>query len=338
MIAKTHRRTNAMQTTESAVRRPIYLKIDSTITLTVAIVALVLFLAVAAPGFLTVFNLINVLRQISLTSIMAIGFGIVVMTGGMDISMGSVAALVGMFIAALIANFHFNLAIAIILALLLGLGIGLANGAVIAYLKVPPFIETLAMLFIVQGINFQVTNGFPIFAGLTKNFLFIGQGYLGPLPMPFVITAVMFLVMHFFLEETAHGQHIYAVGGNEESARVTGVNVSKVKLTAYAIAGFCAALTGIVMTARLGTAQPAAAGLDFFLTAMTAAVLGGVVLTGGEGSMLGIFLGALFLGTLANGLTLLKVSSYSQWVVTGVLLILSIVWNSVQKGRGGADY
>jgi ribose transport system permease protein len=313
-------------------------RIDGTITLTIAIVVLAAFLSVAAPGFLTVFNLTNVLRQISLTSIMAIGFGVVVMTGGMDISMGSVAALVGMFAAALVANLQMNLAIALALALVFGLLIGLINGVIIAYLRVPPFIETLAMLFIVQGTNFQTTNGFPIFSGLTKSFLFIGQGYLGPLPMPFVIMAVMFLVMHLFLEETVHGQHIYAVGGNEESARVTGVNVAKVKLIAYAIAGLCAAVTGIVMTARLGTAQPAAAGLDFFLTAMTAAVLGGVALTGGEGNMLGIFLGALFLGILANGLTLLKVSSYSQWIVTGMLLILSIVWNSVQKGRRGGEY
>jgi len=313
-------------------------RVDSTLTLAVAIVVLGVFLSLAAPGFLSAFNLINVLRQISLTSIMAIGFGVVVMTGGMDISMGAVAALVGMFVASLIAYVHLSLPFALVLALLLGVMIGLINGAVIAYLKVPPFIETLAMLFIVQGINFQTTNGFPIFQGLTSAFLFIGQGYLGPIPMPVVITAGMFLAVHFFLQDTVWGQHIYAVGGSEESARVTGLDVSKVKLLAYAIAGFCAALTGIIMTARLGTAQPAAAGLDFFLTAITAAVLGGVALTGGEGSMLGIFLGALFLGILANGLTLLRVSSYSQWTVTGILLILSIVWNTVQKGRRGAAY
>ncbi len=313
-------------------------RVGTTLTLAVAIVVLGVFLSVAAPGFLSAFNLINVLRQISLTSIMAIGFGVVVMTGGMDISMGNVAALVGMFVASLIAYVHLSLPLALVLALLLGVLIGLINGAVIAYLKVPPFIETLAMLFIVQGINFQTTNGFPIFEGLTSAFLFIGQGYLGPIPMPVVITAVMFLVVHFFFRETVWGQHIYAVGGSEESARVTGLDVPKVKLLAYAVAGFCAALTGIIMTARLGTAQPAAAGPDFFLTAITAAVLGGVALTGGEGSMLGIFVGALFLGILANGLTLLKVSSYSQWTVTGILLILSIVWNTIQKGQRGADY
>jgi len=321
-----------------ASRRRLGLKLDSTATLAIATIVLGAVVAVAAPGFLTPYNLINVLRQISLTSIMAVGFGVVAMTGGMDISMGNVAALVGMFIAALIAYLHLNLALAIVLALLLGALIGTVNGVVIAYLKVPSFIETLAMFFIAQGVNFQATDGFPIFQGLTPAFLFIGQGYLGPFPMPVVIAAATFLAMHFFLQETVHGQHIYAVGGNEESARVTGVDVARVKVTAYAIAGLCAALTGIVITARLGTAQPAAAGMDFFLTAITAAVLGGVSLSGGDGTMLGIAAGALFLGVLANGLTLLKVSSYSQWTITGILLILSIIWNSVQKARRGAYY
>lgn len=318
--------------------RKVTLRVDSAITLTAAIIILGAFLSFATQGFFTTFNLINVLRQISLTSIMAIGFGVVVMTGGMDISMGNVAALVGMLVASLVANVKLPLGVALVVAILLGLVVGLINGAFIAYLRVPPFIQTLAMMFIVQGVNFQTTNGFPIFAGLTDSFLFIGQGYVGPLPMPFIIMAVMFILMHFFLTQTVFGQHIYAVGGSEESARVTGVNVSRVKLLAYCIAGFCAALTGIVMTARLGSAQPAAAGLDFFLTAMTAAILGGVALTGGEGTMLGIFLGALFLGMLVNGLTLLKVSSYFQWIVTGVLLIVSIVWNSLQTLRKGGEY
>ncbi len=322
----------------SRILRGVAFKFNSYTTLVIAIAVITIFLSITAPGFLTVFNLINVLRQISLTSILAIGFGVVVLTGGMDMSMGNVAALVGMLVAALVANVHMNLAVAIVVALLLGITIGLINGVIIAYLQVPSFIETLAMFFIVQGINFQTSNGFPIFQGITPAFLFIGQGYIGPFPMPFISMACLFVLMHFFLQETIHGQHIYAVGGNEQSARFTGIDVSRIKVLAYAIAGFCAALTGIVMTARMGTAQPAAAGMDFFMTAMTAAVLGGVVLTGGEGTMLGIFLGALFLGILENGLTLLKVSSYSQWIIKGVLLILSIVWSTVQKGKRGVAY
>ena len=316
----------------------VHLRGGSTLTLAIATAALAVILAVAAPGFLSVYNLINVLRQISMTSIMAVGFGVVAMTGGMDISMGNVAALVGMFVAALIAYLHVDLALAIILALLLGALIGTINGVLVAYLNVPSFIGTLAMFFIAQGVNFQTTDGFPIFEGLTPGLLFLGQGHLLGIPMPVVIAALVFLAVHFFLQNTVYGQHIYAIGGNEEAARLTGVNVGRVKVTAYVIAGLCAALTGIVITARLGTAQPAAAGMDFFLTAVTAAVLGGVSLSGGEGDMLGIAIGALFLGILNNGLTLLHVSSYSQWTITGILLIASIIWNSMQRAKQGGGY
>lgn len=311
------------------------LKIQGNVVLIIAIIILSMFLSFTTEGFFTTYNLINVLRQISLTSLMAIGFGIAVISGGMDISMGNIAAMVGMAVAGLYAVFKVNLIISIIAALGLGLGMGLINGAVIAYLGVPPFIATLAMMFISQGMTFQFTQGYPIYEGLTPSFLFIGQGYVGPIPVPVIIMILMFILAHLFLNNSVLGQHIYAVGGNETAARVTGVNVNRVKLITFGISGFFAALTGIVMTARLGSAQPAAAGMDFFLTAATAAVLGGTELSGGVGNMLGILLGALFLGILNNGLTLLKISAYFQWIVTGILLILAIVWHTTQKTMSG---
>ncbi|MCX6090650.1 MAG: ribose ABC transporter permease [Atribacterota bacterium] len=313
-------------------------KIQGNMILSLAIIILSIFLSFKTEGFFTTYNLINVLRQISLTSLMAIGFGIVVITGGMDISMGNVAAMVGMTVAGLFAIMKVNLFVSLVISLALGLGIGLLNGAVIAYLGVPPFIATLAMMFISQGITFEFTQGYPIYEGLTSNFLYIGQGYIGPLPVPVIIMIAMFILAHFFLNNTVLGQHIYSIGGNENAARVTGVNVSRVKLITYGISGFFAALTGVVMTARLGSAQPAAAGMDFFLTAATAAVLGGTELSGGVGNMLGILLGALFLGILNNGLTLLKISAYFQWIVTGILLILAIVWHTTQKSASGGKY
>jgi len=313
----------------------VFAKIQGNVVLIIAIIVLSTVLAFATEGFFTTYNLINVLRQISLTSLMAIGFGIAVISGGMDISMGNVAAMVGMTVAGLFAVFKVNLGISIILSLTLGLGMGLINGAVIAYLGVPPFIATLAMMFISQGLTFEFTQGYPIYEGLTSNFLFIGQGYIGPLPVPVIIMIIMFIFAHLFLNNTVLGQHIYAIGGNETAARVTGVDVNRVKLITFGISGFFAALTGVVMTARLGSAQPAAAGMDFFLTAATAAVLGGTELSGGVGNMLGILLGSLFLGILNNGLTLLKISSYFQWIVTGILLILAIVWHTTQKSSVG---
>lgn len=313
-------------------------KIHGTVTLGLAIILLSVVLAFTTEGFFSTYNLINVLRQISLTSLMAIGFGMTVISGGMDISMGNVAALTGMTVAGLIAIMNVNVGLSIVIALALGIFIGLINGVIIAFLGVPPFIATLAMMFITQGITFESTKGYPIYEGLTKRFLFIGQGYIGRLPVPVLIMVVMFIAAHLFLKNAILGQHIYAVGGNEEAARVNGVNVKRVKMTAFGLSGFFAALTGVVMTSRLGSGQPAAAGMDFFLTAATAAILGGTALSGGEGNMLGILFGALFLGIINNGLTLLKVSSYFQWIVTGILLIIAIVWNSLEKSIRGGEY
>jgi len=313
-------------------------KIHGTMALGIAIVLLSAILTFTTEGFFSTYNLINVLRQISLTSLMAIGFGMTVISGGMDISMGNVAALTGMTVAGLIAIMKVNLGLSIAIALALGVVIGLINGVVIAFLGVPPFIATLAMMFITQGITFESTKGYPIYEGLTKRFLFIGQGYIGRLPVPVIIMVAMFIAAHLFLKNTVLGQHIYAIGGNEEAARVNGVNVKRVKMTAFGLSGFFAALTGVVMTSRLGSGQPAAAGMDFFLTAATAAILGGTALSGGEGNMLGILLGALFLGIVNNGLTLLKISAYFQWIVTGILLIIAIVWNSLEKSIRGGEY
>jgi ribose transport system permease protein len=313
-------------------------KIQGTHALGIAIVILSLFLTFATDGFFTTYNLMNVLRQISLTCFMAIGFGITLIAGGMDISMGAVAALNGVIVAWLVAVLKVNIFVSILIPLAIGVFIGMINGAIIAYLGVPPFIQTLAMNFVVQGINFEFTGGYPIYTGFPKKFLGIAQGYVGRIPVPVIIMVLVFIITDLFLKNTRSGQHLYAVGGNEESARLNGVNVRKTKWTAFGISGFFAALTGVVMTARLSAGQPAAAGMNFFLQSATAAILGGIALSGGEGNMLGVLFGALFLGIVNNGLTLLKVSAYFQWIVMGVLLILAIVWNSVRETLRGGKY
>ncbi|NPV54349.1 MAG: ABC transporter permease [Firmicutes bacterium] len=323
-----------LPTIESAQVRRFSLRINPLIGLGIGLIVLSVVLSIATDGFFTAYNLLNIFRQISLTSIMAVGFGITVLSGGMDISLGNVAALTGMTVAWLVATVGVSLGLSLLLALSLGTFVGLINGVIIAYLGVPPFITTLAMMFIAQGITFETTRGYPIYEGMTREFLFIGQGYIGPIPFPVVIMAALFVVAHLFLSNTKLGQYIYAIGGNEEAARYTGVNVKIVKTATYGIAGFCAALTGVVMTSRLGSGQPAAAGMNFFLTAATAAILGGIDLKGGIGNMLGVFVGALFLGVLSNGLTLLKVSAYMQWIVMGIILVAAIVWNSARANRG----
>jgi len=315
-----------------------FTRIRGTGALGIAIIVMGVFLSVATEGFFSSYNLINILRQISLTCFMAIGFSVTLLSGGMDISMGSIAALTGVVVAWLVAVLQVDIFTSVLVTLVLRTVIGIINGVIIAYLGVPPFIQTLAMNFVVQGINFEFTGGYPIYKGFPKEYLFIGQGYVSVVPVPVFIMAGVFIIMHFFLNNTILGQHIYATGDSEESARLNGINVRSVKWIVYAIAGFFAGLTGVVMTARMSAGQPSAAGMNFFLQSATAAILGGVALTGGKGNMLGVLFGALFLGIVNNGLTLLKISAYFQWIVMGVLLILAIVWNSVRENVRGVKY
>lgn len=308
----------------------IKLKINEISGLVIALIIVSIVLSTTTDSFLTFTNIINLLRQISLSSILAIGLSMTIITGGIDISGGNVAALTGIAVAWMISYKHLNLWLAIVLTLLIGSIIGLINGFNVAYLGIPPFMATIAMMFIIQGITFQLTDGYPIYKGLTEQFLFIGKGYIWKIPTPVIITAFIFILAYFFLNYLRTGQYFYAIGGNEDAVMVSGVNVKKVKMVAYLISGLCAALTGIMMTARLGSAQPAAAGMDFFLTALTAVVIGGVALTGGKGSVVGILVGILFLAVINNGLTLLRVSAYMQWIIIGFLLILAIIWHSFQ--------
>lgn len=315
-----------------------FLKIDPVKSLGTALIIFFIILSFTTDNFFTLFNLITILRQCSLYSILAIGLGMVILTGGIDLSGANVISFTGITVAWMIATVHLDLWLAIILTLLIGAIIGLVNGLLIAYLGITPFAATIATMFIIQGITFQLTDGYPIYAGLTEEFKFIGQGYIWIIPVPAIITTFIFCIAYFFLNNIRTGQHIYAIGSNEEAAVFTGVNVKRTKLIAYIISSTCAALDGIMLTARLGTAQPAAAGFDFFFTAITAVVIGGVSLSGGKGSIIGILIGVLFLAIMNNGLTLLKVSSYMQWIAIGFLLILSLLWNSYKGKYSGGEF
>lgn len=287
-----------------------------------AFLVLMAVLSVLSPAFLAVSNLFNVAQQVSINAIMAAGMTFVILTAGIDLSVGSVLALSGAVMAGLLSTGK-----PVLLGILLGLGVGallgLINGIVITRGKVQPFIATLAMLTIARGLTLVYTDGRPI-TGLPDAFVWLGAGDVGRVPVPVIIMALVFGASYVILTQTPLGRYIYAIGGNEEAARLSGVSVQFVKTLVYATAGLLSAVSAIVITGRLNSAQPTA-GAGYELDAIAAVVLGGTTLAGGEGSVLGTLLGAFIIGVLNNGLNLLNVSSFYQQVVKGVVILLAVL-------------
>ena len=278
-------------------------------------------LSVLSPAFLAVSNLFNVAQQVSINAIMAAGMTFVILTAGIDLSVGSVLALSGAVMAGLLSTGK-----PVLLGILGGLAVGgllgLINGIVITRGKVQPFIATLAMLTIARGLTLVYTDGRPI-TGLPEAFVWLGAGDVGRVPVPVIIMALVFGAAYVILTQTPLGRYVYAIGGNEEAARLSGVNVLFVKTLVYATSGLLSAVSAIVITGRLNSAQPTA-GAGYELDAIAAVVLGGTTLAGGEGSVLGTLLGAFIIGVLNNGLNLLNVSSFYQQVVKGVVILLAV--------------
>ncbi|MGM0673825.1 MAG: ABC transporter permease [Spirochaetota bacterium] len=298
---------------------------------TVLILAGLVFLfSIASQRFLSVSNLLNVVEQSALLGIVAIGVTFTIIAGGIDLSVGSLVAFSGALAAGFMARNGLPLAPALILAILAGAGLGLVNGFFIVKGGLQPFVATLAMMAIARGLTLIYTQGRPI-SGMGESFTFIGST-VGPVPVPAVIFVVVFVLSHIILQRTPFGAYIYAVGGNEETARLAGIKVQWIKLSSYVLSGTTAAIGGIVLAARLWSAQPqAASGLE--LQAIAATVLGGASLMGGAGTTVGTFAGALIMGVLANGLNLVGVSSYIQQVITGTIFILAVMLDMWTKRK-----
>lgn len=288
---------------------------------------LCLALSVISDQFLTVGNLLNVTRQVSINAIIAVGMTMIILTGGIDLSVGSIVAISGSITAGLLTG-GVGLVPAVFAGLLLGMLIGMINGLVITYGKIPPFIATMGMMTIVRGYTLVYTDGRPI-TGFSETFRFIGGGYIGIVPVPVVIMAVIFIGAWLLLTKNRFGRYVYAIGGNEEAARLSGINTKKHLVGVYAIAGMLAALSGIILTARLNSAQPTA-GMAFEMDAIAAVVLGGTSLAGGRGTIVGTLVGALIIGVLDNGLNLLNVSSFYQQVAKGVVILLAVLMDRKQ--------
>ncbi|HEY4326425.1 MAG TPA: ribose ABC transporter permease [Mucilaginibacter sp.] len=299
----------------------------------IALIVLCVVLSILSDKFLTADNGWNVMRQISVNICIAVGMTLVVLTSGIDLSVGSVLALCGAITAGLLKNgieipsnnlfIGFTVLGAIVMGLLVGSIIGAANGYTITRFKVPPFVATLAMLTIARGLTMLYTKGFPI-SVLGDNFAQIGTGWFIGIPVPVWISVIVVLAAVAVTSKTPLGRYIYAIGGNENAARLSGININRVKIIVYSMAGALAAVGGMIVTSRLDSAQPNA-GISYELDAIAAVVIGGTSLSGGRGSIWGTVLGAVIIGVLNNGLVLLNVSPFWQQVVKGLVILLAVI-------------
>ncbi|NLJ75299.1 MAG: ribose ABC transporter permease [Firmicutes bacterium] len=287
-------------------------------------------LSFLSPVFLTASNLINVIRQISINGILAIGMTFIILTGGIDLSVGSQVALTGAVTAGLLSS-GVNLGIAVVAGLFIGGLIGFVNGTIITKGGVPPFIVTLGMLTAARGLTLIYTGGRPIY-NLGTSFRFFGAGYMGGIPVPVIILGIILIVSHLTAKHTVFGREVYAVGGNPEAAVYSGVNKNKRLVQVYTLMGFLSAITGIVLTSRLGSADPTA-GSGFELDAIAAVVIGGTSMFGGEGAISGTLVGALIIGVINNGLNLLNVSSYYQQVIKGVIVVGAVLMDGYARNK-----
>ncbi|AEL10635.1 ribose transport system permease RbsC [Streptococcus pseudopneumoniae IS7493] len=301
------------------------MKYMSELTTVIALIILMAVITIINSNFLTANNLLNLLLQVTSNALIAFGMTFVILTGGIDLSVGSILALSSALTAGLLGS-GMPVALAILSSLILGCILGMMNGLLISYGKLAPFIVTLATMTIFRGATLVYTNGNPITKGLSDTFLFqfLGQGYIVGIPFPVIIMFIVFIVLYVLLHKTAFGKSVYAIGGNEKAAYISGVKLNKVKIIIYSISGMMASISGLIITSRLSSAQPTA-GASYEMDAIAAVVLGGTSLSGGKGRILGTLIGALIIGVLNNGLNIIGVSAFWQQVVKGVVILIAVL-------------
>ncbi|QCR37707.1 ribose ABC transporter permease [Nissabacter sp. SGAir0207] len=298
----------------------------------IALVVLIAVVSSMSPNFFSLNNLFNILQQTSVNAIMAVGMTLVILTSGIDLSVGSLLALTGA-VAASLVGMEVNAFLAGAAALGLGALVGAGTGVIVAKGRVQAFIATLVMMLLLRGVTMVYTNGSPVntgFSDAADTFGWFGIGRPLGIPAPVWLMALVFLAAWYMLHHTRLGRYIYALGGNEAATRLSGISVNKVKIIVYALSGMLAALAGIIEVARLSSAQPTA-GTGYELDAIAAVVLGGTSLAGGKGRIMGTLIGALILGFLNNGLNLLGVSSYYQMIVKAVVILLAVLVDNKSK-------
>jgi len=285
-----------------------------------------------SPYFFTSENILNISLQISITAIIAVGMTFVILTAGIDLSVGALVAITGV-IATSLLKFDLSIWLLLPIALSAGMCVGAISGAFagmcITRFNITPFIVTLALMTIWRGAAYLYTDGRPVW-GLPEEFSFLGNGRFFEIPIPTILMVLVYVVAHVVLTRTKFGRYVYAVGGNIEASRLSGINTNAILLQVYTISGALAALSGILLASRMNSGQPNA-GLMYELDVIAAVVVGGTSLFGGRGSIIGTFLGALLIGVLRNGLNLMNVSSYIQQVVVGFVILLAVMIDQIRK-------
>lgn len=306
-------------------------KVTSYLGILIALVALCVVLTFTSKSFLTASNLLNVSQQISTNFLIAIGMTFIILLGGIDLSVGSVIAVTGLMMGIMMKNWNLPVAASLILGLLFASLIGLVTGLLITGFDLPPFIATLGMMSIARGAAYTITQGQPIYT-FPEGFLAITGRYGGIPVFTILIMAVMFAIAAYVLKYTKYGRYIYAIGGNENCAKLSGINVKKIKCIAYVISGFCCGVAAIVLTSRLDSAVPTNAdGAE--LDAIAAVVIGGTSMNGGEGTLVGTIIGTMIIGIVANGLNLLNVPQGAQRMVKGGIIVLAVIVDVIRRKR-----
>jgi ribose transport system permease protein len=296
----------------------------SSLTTLIALIALMIIIALINPAFMTTNNLLNLLLQVTANGFIAFGMTFVILTAGIDLSVGAILALSSAVSAGFIAQ-GMPLPLAVLCALLIGAFLGAINGLLVAYGKLAPFIVTLATQMVYRGATLVYTNGNPITKNMSGFFLaYLGQGYLFGIPFPVFLMILVFIVLYILLHKTAFGKSIYALGGNEKAAYISGVKLNKVKIAIYTISGIMSALSGLIITSRLASATPQA-GSGYEMYAIAAVVLGGTSLMGGKGRLTGTIIGVLIIGVLNNGLNIIGVSAFWQQVIQGIVILIAVL-------------
>ena len=295
-----------------------------------SLIVLCIIMTILSPRFLTVANLTNVLSQATVSAIISVGEFLAILTAGIDLSIGSILAISIMMLGIFAVNMQMNPILAIMLALAVGTLIGLFNGLLLTKLRLPhPFISTMGTKMIARGLALAVTAAQPI-SGFAGSIQFLGSKSIGPVPASVLVVVVVYGIMFLFMKRTATGRHIYAVGGNVEASRLSGINVNKVLLIVYSLSGFFAALAGLLLVGRVNAAYPLA-GVDYETDAIAGVIIGGASFSGGVGKIVNTVIGVLIIAVLRNGLNLLNVDSAFQTVAIGVVIILAVYLDVVRQ-------
>ncbi|ANB56017.1 branched-chain amino acid transport system / permease component family protein [Anoxybacillus sp. B7M1] len=297
----------------------------------VIVLLLCVFFALMNEQFLDEANIMNVFRQTSINAILAAGMTFVILTGGIDLSVGAIIALTGVVSAYLVANTSVPAPLAVLSGIMVGGVAGYINGILTSVTKLPPIMVTLGSMTYLRGIAYVITGGYPLVVA-NSFFKQIGIGYVGPIPIPVIIMIVVYILSHIVLKYTVFGRNVYMIGGNEEAARLTGIKVVSRVTWVYTISGICAGIAGVILAARMYSGQPNA-GTGYELDAIAAVVLGGTSLVGGVGLVVGSLFGALFMSILSNGLTLMNVEYYWQLIIKGIVIILAIYVDHVRRKK-----